>query len=78
MKWYPLFFVIFLGLTIFSYVRADELGSYIVRAGDTFSNIALKCNTTVHALAAANSNIKKPDLIHPNEVIKLPSGAVCK
>ena len=71
MKWYYLILAIFLGLT----VKANE--SYIVKSGDTLGGIASKCDTTVNALVAANTDIKNPDVIYPNQVIKLPPGAIC-
>ena len=72
MKCYYLLLAIFLALT----VKANE--SYIVQIGDTLGGIALKFDTTFNALFAANPNIQNPDVIYPNQVIKLPGGARCK
>lgn len=43
---------------------------YIVKPGDTLSAIALKYKTTVDSLVKKN-NIKNPDLIYPNQQIKI-------
>lgn len=43
---------------------------YIVKPGDTLSQIAQNYNTTVNVLAQAN-NIQNPDLIYPGQVIKI-------
>ena len=44
---------------------------YTVKKGDTLSSIASKCDTTYQELAKYN-NIDNPDLIYPNQVIKIP------
>lgn len=44
---------------------------YIVKKGDTLSGIASKYNTTYQKLAEYN-NISNPDLIYPDQVIKIP------
>lgn len=43
---------------------------YIVKPGDTLSQIALNYNTTVNALVQDN-NIQDPNLIYPGQVIKI-------
>lgn len=43
---------------------------YVVKPGDTLSQIALNYNTTVNALVQAN-NIQDPNLIYPGQVIKI-------
>lgn len=45
--------------------------SLIVKKGDTLDQIARENNCTVEELAAYN-NIKKPSLIYPGQIIKLP------
>lgn len=47
--------------------------TYVVKAGDNLSNIALKYKTTVSELVKLN-NIKNANLIHPGQVLKLPNG----
>jgi len=47
-------------------------GSYVVRLGDTLSNIALRFGTTVSAIAQAN-NISNPSLIYPGQRLIIPS-----
>lgn len=44
---------------------------YIVKSGDTLSGIASKYGTTYQKLAEYN-NIKNPNLIYPNQQIKIP------
>lgn len=48
----------------------QEQKIYIVKRGDTLSQIAQKYNTTVKSLAAKN-NIKNVNLIYPNQVLKI-------
>ena len=45
---------------------------YIVKKGDTLSGIAKKYNITYQELARYN-NITNPNLIYPNQKIKIPS-----
>ena len=45
--------------------------SYVVKKGDTLIKIAKKYNTTYQKLAEYN-NIKNPNLIYPNQIIKIP------
>ena len=45
---------------------------YVVKAGDTLSAIAVKYNTTVAALVAANG-IKDKNLIHVGQKITIPT-----
>ncbi len=47
---------------------------YRIKRGDTLSEIAVRYNTTVNAIANAN-NIKNPNLIYAGEVITIPSGS---
>lgn len=44
--------------------------TYIVKSGDTLSEIALKCNTTVDTLVKLN-NIKNKNLIYVGQVLKI-------
>lgn len=46
--------------------------SYTVKKGDTLSGIAKKYNTTVNAIANANS-IKNVNLIYPGQVLSIPN-----
>ncbi|KIQ62407.1 muramidase [Kitasatospora griseola] len=48
--------------------------TYTVKSGDTLSGIAVKFNTTVSALAAANG-ISDPNKIYPGQVLKIPTGS---
>lgn len=50
--------------------------SYIVRAGDTLSEIADLCGTSTNALLRANPQIDNPTVIRPGEVIWLPGAVV--
>jgi len=45
---------------------------YTVKKGDTLNGIAKKYNTTVAELVANNDRITNPDLIYPNQIIKIP------
>ena len=49
--------------------------SYVVQSGDTISEIAQNCGTTISAIARANPNISDLNLIYPGQTILLP-GAV--
>lgn len=55
-----------------SMTSENENTIYIVRRGDTLSNIALKYNTTVNRLVQLN-NIRNPDLIFPGQQIFVAS-----
>ncbi|MGB3714768.1 MAG: LysM peptidoglycan-binding domain-containing protein [Candidatus Promineifilaceae bacterium] len=46
--------------------------TYVIQLGDTLSSIALRFNTTVAAIAAAN-NISNPNLIYAGESIIIPT-----
>lgn len=48
---------------------------YIVRAGDTLSDIAARHGVSLSALERANPQILHPDLIHPGQHINLPAGS---
>lgn len=54
---------------IMKYVPETE---YVVMKGDTLSSIAERYNTTYHVLAQYN-NIENPNLIYPNQIIKIPN-----
>jgi nucleoid-associated protein YgaU len=45
---------------------------YTVRRGDTLSKIAAAHKVALTQLLAANPQIENPDLIYPDQVIKLP------
>jgi len=49
-------------------------GNYTVQPGDSLSEIALRFNTTVAALASLN-NIVNPDLVFVGQVLLVPGGA---
>lgn len=49
-------------------------GVYTVKSGDTLSSIAQKYGTTWQALAASNG-LSNPNLIYPNQVLKVPGPA---
>lgn len=42
--------------------------------GDTLNSIAVRFNTTLQAILAANPHIANPDIIRPGEVIIIPGG----
>ena len=44
---------------------------YVVEAGDTLSEIAVKFGTTVSKLLSLNPRIKNPDLIYAGEAIRV-------
>jgi LysM repeat protein len=52
---------------------------YIVKSGDTLSNIATNYNITLDALVAANQQIENIDLIFPGELVNVPvcAGSQC-
>lgn len=45
---------------------------YMVQSGDTLGTIAVKYDTTVHAIVMANG-IKNPNMIHKGQILKIPS-----
>jgi LysM repeat protein len=47
--------------------------SFTVRAGDTMSEIAQLCGVSLASLIAANPGIPNPALIHPGQVVQIPS-----
>ncbi|KAG4434910.1 hypothetical protein IFR05_009608 [Cadophora sp. M221] len=49
-------------------------GTYVIQAGDTFTTIAAKFNTSVAAIEAANPNVK-PTSLQVGQSINLPSGS---
>lgn len=49
---------------------------WVVQEGDTLSEIANACGTTVDALLAANPSIQDPQLIFPGQSIDIPDQAV--
>jgi LysM repeat protein len=49
--------------------------TYTVVAGDRLFRIALRYNTTVQAILNVNPWITNPNLIHPGDVITLPTGS---
>lgn len=51
----------------------DDYIEYIVVSGDTLGNIAFKMNTSLDNLLANNPEITDASLIHPGDVIKLPT-----
>jgi soluble lytic murein transglycosylase-like protein len=51
----------------------ELLAKYTVKPGDTFSSIAQKFGVTQKALIEANPHIKDPKLIHPGDVLNIPS-----
>jgi LysM repeat protein len=45
---------------------------YVVKPGDTLSELAEKFNIPMHVLLFANPQIKSPDLIYVRQVIWVP------
>jgi len=52
----------------------EEESIYVVKEGDTLSEIAEQHGTTVDELVALNA-IEDPDLIHPGQELKLRADA---
>ena len=48
----------------------ESVSTYVVKEGDTLSEIAERHGTTVEALVSLNQ-IENPDLIHPGQELKL-------
>lgn len=46
--------------------------TYIVQSGDTLYTIALGFGISLQALIAANPQIENPDLIYPDQTIRIP------
>jgi LysM repeat protein len=53
---------------------ASGPNGYVVRPGDTMSQIAASHGVSLSALIAANPHIRVPDLIRPGQFLTLPSG----
>ncbi|MFW5972235.1 MAG: LysM peptidoglycan-binding domain-containing protein [Bacillota bacterium] len=51
-----------------------ELGtaSYVIKSGDTLSEIAIRHNTTVSNILVFNDYIENPDLIYPGDTLIIP------
>jgi LysM repeat protein len=49
--------------------------TYVVRVGDTMSQIASAHNTSLAALEAANPQVTNPSVLHPGEVLNIPGSA---
>jgi LysM repeat protein len=49
-------------------------GDYIVKSGDTLSEIARAHGVSLAALEEANAQILNPDVIYPGEVVHVPRG----
>lgn len=48
---------------------------YTIQSGDSLSQIAVNCNTTLIAIRQANLQIVNADLINPGQQVNLPNGA---
>ncbi|NLT48920.1 MAG: LysM peptidoglycan-binding domain-containing protein, partial [Clostridiales bacterium] len=70
-----LFLVLALVLSSFSFAFADQ--SYTVQPNDVLWKIAKKFDTTYQQLAEYNG-IKNPNLIFPNQIIKIPDKSPAK
>ncbi len=57
--------------------NTSNIINYVVKKGDTLSEIASKYNTTYQALASYN-DISDPDKIYPGQIIKIPSDSSIK
>ncbi len=51
-------------------------GSYTVKSGDTLSGIARRFGVPLNQLIAMNPQIANPNLIYPDQQIRIPNGAV--
>lgn len=57
-------------------VETETVTYYVVREGDTLSEIAAWFDVSLDALADANRmNVHNRDMIHPGERLRLPEGA---
>jgi len=57
-----------------SVAGGDGGRGYVVKGGDTLSEIAARHGVSLNALIRANPQISNPDLIRPGQYINLPSG----
>ena len=64
-------------IMVLSLAPAAMAGEYVVQKGDYLSKIAPKYNTTWHHLAEINA-LANPNLIFPNQVLKVPDLEVQK
>ena len=49
------------------------VNTYTVQSGDTLSGIATRHNVSLSALLSSNPQIQNPDVIYPDDIIKLPN-----
>jgi len=61
------------GIQVWSLDRESQAQRYIVGPGDSIWKIAGKFGVTVEQILAANENIKKPEMVMPGQVIRIPS-----
>jgi uncharacterized YkwD family protein/spore coat assembly protein SafA len=54
-------------------VMAQSFDTYTVKSGDTMWKIAMKYQIGVSEIINANSHIENPDLIYPNQKLKIPN-----
>lgn len=69
--------LIYAGETLRIPESAEAANAYVVRRGDTLSQIALRFGTTVSAIAAENG-IGNPNLIYAGETLWIPESASSK
>lgn len=48
---------------------------YLVGSGDTLSKIARACGVSLKDIVAANSGLSNPNLLHPNQELRIPFAA---
>lgn len=66
-------FFMFQSLTVPSEAQAQGYDQYRVKSGDSMWKIALKYQIGVSEIINANPQIENPNLIYPNQVLKVPN-----
>jgi uncharacterized YkwD family protein/spore coat assembly protein SafA len=77
-KFFPLFclafaFFLFHSISLPSEAKAQGFDEYRVKSGDSMWKIALKYQIGVSEIIEANPQIKNPNLIYPQQLLKVPN-----
>lgn len=71
---YKLPFMFLIIIILSTIINAEGIITYLVKRGDSLSKIATRFNTSIKELVEFN-NIKNPDLIYTNQVIRIPENS---
>lgn len=71
---YKLPFIFLIIILLSSIINAEGFFAYMVKRGDSLSSIASMFNTSINEILKYN-DIKNPDLIYVNQLIKIPESS---